>query len=132
MLELAAVALAAFVIARHPLKLFSLRVTYNLHQRKKKGESIKRKGKEEESKKKREEEETSRKKKKEKEEGKGGGRGEEGALALKITWFFSGPNFVGLLVGIGSGALFTTAGAASAATHPPLHEDAAKQAHGPR
>ena len=49
-----------------------------------------------------------------------------------VTWFFTWPNFVGLLVGIGSGTLFTTAGAASAATHPPLHEDAVKRAHGPR
>jgi len=52
--------------------------------------------------------------------------------ALLVTWFFTWPNFVGLLVGIGSGTLFTTAGAASAATHPPLHEDAVKRAHGPR
>ena len=51
---------------------------------------------------------------------------------MDVTWFFTGPNFVGLLVGIGSGTLFTTAGAASAATHPPLHEDAVKRAHGPR
>ena len=53
--------------------------------------------------------------------------------AETVTWFFTWPNFVGLLVGIvGSGTLFTTAGAASAATHPPLHEDAVKRAPGPR
>ena len=49
-----------------------------------------------------------------------------------VTWFFTWPNFVGLLVGIGSGTLFTTAGAASAATRPPPHEDAVKRAHGSR